>query len=286
MKKSIVAGMALGFMFGLMVTAVQANPLVNGLGGTAGFGENFLAANDDGSTGAIDISTVFSGGLNFFGTTYSSLYVNNNGNVTLNSAMSTYTPFSLVGDTGNPLFAPFFADVDTGNGAQPATPGGTSTGSNLAWYDLDTTNGVFTATWDDVGFYDENVSSLNAFQLQLTDRSADFSNGDFDITFVYEDIGWTLGEASDEDHARAGWNSGNGTDFEEMGQSGNVPALTSLDTNPGMITWEVRNGAVVPLPDPLPDPGGSSPVPEPATMLLFGTGLVGLMGSRLRRRKK
>lgn len=30
--------------------------------------------------------------------------------------------------------------------------------------------------------------------------------------------------------------------------------------------------------------GGSSPVPEPATMILFGTGLMGLIGSRARRR--
>ena len=30
--------------------------------------------------------------------------------------------------------------------------------------------------------------------------------------------------------------------------------------------------------------GGSSPVPEPATMILFGSGLMGLIGSRVRRR--
>jgi hypothetical protein len=34
------------------------------------------------------------------------------------------------------------------------------------------------------------------------------------------------------------------------------------------------------------DGGGSDPVPEPATLLLFGTGLAGLIGSKIRKKKK
>jgi len=41
-----------------------------------GFNSSTLPANDDGSTGLVSIG--FS--ANFFGTTYTSLYVNNNGN--------------------------------------------------------------------------------------------------------------------------------------------------------------------------------------------------------------
>src|SRR5262245_733634 len=124
--------------------------LVNGLGGSAGFGEFSLPRNDDGSTSFINLTSVFgSQGINFFGHYYTGLYVNNNGSVTFNSATSAFTPSAITGATNNPIIAPFWADVDTRGaapGASGATPGGTSTGSNLLYYDLDTINGVFTAT--------------------------------------------------------------------------------------------------------------------------------------------
>src|SRR2546423_7635409 len=57
----------------------------------AGFQANTLPANDDGSTGLVPIG--FS--LDFFGATYDHLYVNNNGNVTFDGSLITFTPFGL-----------------------------------------------------------------------------------------------------------------------------------------------------------------------------------------------
>ena len=76
---------------------------------------NVLPANDDGSTGEIQLPFA----ANFFGDVYSSLYVNNNGNVTFTGPQSQYTPFTIDADTP-PIIAPFFADVDTrGAGSRP-----------------------------------------------------------------------------------------------------------------------------------------------------------------------
>ena len=59
--------------------------MTTGLGGPAGYGENVFSttaktvgSNDDGAV-AVDISSVFGSGLNFYGTNYSQLYVNSNG---------------------------------------------------------------------------------------------------------------------------------------------------------------------------------------------------------------
>ncbi|MHC4883925.1 MAG: flagellin N-terminal helical domain-containing protein, partial [Planctomycetota bacterium] len=217
--------------------------LINGLGGAAGFGENTFAANDDGSV-FVNLAPIIPDGLNFYGTNYTGLWINNNGNVTFNGAQAAFTPTAITGATGNPIIAPFFADVDTRGAAGGATPGGASTGANVVYYDLDAVNNVFTVTWDDVGYFNTKVDKFNAFQLRIHDQG----NGDFDVEIRYEDINWTTGDSSGGTNglggtvARMGWSSGNGTDFDEFEEAGIQADVLGLGGSNRY--FEVRNGGL------------------------------------------
>jgi VCBS repeat-containing protein len=248
---------------------VSGHVLVNGLGsaagvtagagGTATFGENVVALGDDNSTAAILISSVFSSGLNFFGTNYTSLFINNNGNISFGAAVSTFTPSGIPAGT-TPMIAPFWADVMTNSAPGTWTnDGGHSTGSDRVFYDLDTVNHIFTVTWDDVGYYNNHETPADSFQLQLIDEGS----GNFDIVFRYENIGWTTGDASGglnglnnpanppSSAAHAGYTSGDLVHFAELLQSGNQNALLALPTTTGNTgvtgewVFQVRNGVVV-----------------------------------------
>jgi hypothetical protein len=210
---------------------LPAQDLINGLGGAAGFGENQLPRGDDASNVQVDITSVFPGGINYFGTVYTRIWVNTNGNITFDAQNTNFTPQNITAGSAR-IIAPFYADVDTRGGASTATPGGTSTGSNLVYYDLDPGTGTFTVTWDDVGYYAQRTNLLNAFQLRLR-RSA---GGGFTIEFRYEAINWTTGAANGGVNglggtiATAGWSSGNGVDFFALPQSGDQAAMLALDT--------------------------------------------------------
>jgi len=67
------------------------------------FTGNTLTANDDGSTALVNLGF----NIDFFGLQTASLFVNNNGNVTFDQTMETYTPFGLQ-NTNRQLLAPFF----------------------------------------------------------------------------------------------------------------------------------------------------------------------------------
>ena len=126
---AIAGATATGTVPSSAVTATAASylnatthDLINTLGGSAGFGLNSLGGNDDGSSGAINLDAIFgASGLNFFGTHYHFLFINNNGNVTFNSPSSTFTPFQINAGVP-PMIAPFMADVDTREVQQPQRP--------------------------------------------------------------------------------------------------------------------------------------------------------------------
>ena len=217
----------------------------------AGFRQTSLARNDDDSSSEQQIGFT----LNFFGRTRSSLFVNNNGNVTFGGGLSEFTPFGLTG-TQVEIIAAFFADVDT-----------TNTGSRLVTFGQDTVSGrrAFGVNYIDVGYFDAHADKLNSFQLILIDRS-DTGAGNFDIEFNYDRILWETGDASDGVNgfggvsAAVGYSNGSGLpgtyselpgsrvpgSFLDSGPASLVRNSLNSGGVPGRYVFNVRFGAVTP----------------------------------------
>ena len=177
--------------------------------------------------------------LNFFGTNYSQLFLNNNGNVTFDSRLADFTPFNLF-TAGRVIIAPFFADVDTRNPS-----------SALVTYGSSPDGKTFCVDWVGVGYYSEHADKFNSFQLLLTDRS-DVSSGDFDITFNYGPMTWETGDADGGTGgiggipARAGFSAGTGNpgSSDELAGAGVTGAL--LDGGAQSLAQSSRNAGGVP----------------------------------------
>jgi len=221
-----------------------------------GFDEFEIDRNDDGSSPQVPIGF----DISLFGKNESMCWVNNNGNITFDSRLSTYTPNPLQ-DLGRAIIAPFWADVDT-----------RAEESDIVSYSYgtETVNGhlAFGVNWVNVGYYNRKSDKLNSFQLILIERE-DIAAGDFDIEFNYNRILWETGDASSGVNGYGGFPSRsgltNGIDRTiELAHSGETLVQLDFDPNtelpnlltgliyrsrnsplPGRFTFQVRSGAVI-----------------------------------------
>jgi len=188
--------------------------LIDGLGGPAGYGTSEVPVGDDMSaTVTVDITPAFPTGIDFFGTTYTQIHVNTNGNITFESRFGSFTPTAFPG-APQPLVAPWWGDGDT-RGVVPDPPG-----ANRIYYVVEPDRVI--VTWYLLGYFGSHTDLLNSFQLVLTpprDPRPDDPPNAFDLEIRYARCEWTTGDASGGAMglggvpAQAGYDVGDGVNF-------------------------------------------------------------------------
>ncbi len=133
---------------------------------------------DDGSSPPVSLG--FS--ANWFGTSYDSIYVNNNGGIAFDDGRGGFSDWGTIDltTTTRPLVLPLFTDIDTRNAATsavtygPLSAAGNSTFGSASGYCIN---------WVNVGEY-SNSGVKFSFQLLILNRTG----GDIDLVFNYDKV--------------------------------------------------------------------------------------------------
>ena len=160
--------------------------------------------NDDGSLFIPNLGFTFS----FCGSFYNDAYINTNGNLSFGQAVAQFSPDGFPYDV--PMVAPFWADVDTRN-----------TDCGQAWYRI--FPNYMIVSWEEVGWYNQQCSELNTFQVIISDGTAPIIGVGNNIQMRYGDMQWTTGSASGGgpfggSAATVGFNSGDNINYEQVGR--------------------------------------------------------------------
>ena len=236
--------------------------VMTGGGNAAGVG-SASGRNDDGFSGPISLGYTLA---NFFGQDYSSIYINNNGNVTFGSGLAAYTPSGPEGAT-QPVIAPFFADVDTRGSL-----------SGVVYVNQSIANETI-ITWDHVGYYSSHDDKLDTFQLVIRGDAYDTPEGEGQIGFFYGGMQWETGDASNGSGgfggspAAVGFGDGNQQGYTLEGSLSN--GISSIVDHESIWFDVNSSGTPVPVP-PLP----AVPEPGPVGMLLAGLATLAAVARR------
>jgi cysteine-rich repeat protein len=241
----------------LLGFAAQANgqaALLDGFGGPAGYGAELDVVND-GASGPLELGDLFPQGLDYFGTVYTDLYLNENGNLSFGRDYSAFVPLEFPLQGRPPMITPFWSDIDLCwdqfTWVCPLPPDI----DNAVYLHLDTAGGRVIMTWHEVGYSPVGKDKANSFQLIITARP-EVAATSFDIEFRYENIEWTApckrqvdgGLDCDQVDAQAGFDAGDGINFVKLPGSftsdiANLVTTTNVGEN-GVWRYQVRDGVV------------------------------------------
>ncbi|XP_056399354.1 alpha-tectorin-like [Hyla sarda] len=214
-------------------------------------GDKLNPAEDDGTSGEIPLSREFK----FFGKSYKSLHVNNNGVISFNMAVSQYTPDPFPLTNGEAFVTPYWGDVDNDLGGNVWHRESTDPdllhrisedmAQHLPNLHFKAT-WAFVATWDKVAYYGSASKKVNTFQAVLTTDGFNYI-----AILNYGEIQWTTGTASEGDPetglggipAQAGFNSGDETHYFNIPGSRtneilNIPSTSNVNY-PGRWVFQV-----------------------------------------------
>lgn len=181
-----------------------------------------LTLGDDDSTPLIPLGFTFT----LYGTTYNSLYINSNGNISFTRPVDNFSgsgfPFEV------PLIAPFWADVDM------EVPG-----SGNVWFKI--YDDRIVVTWDKVAYYGAtNAALTNTFQVVLRKGNSSQENN---VSFAYGDMQWTTGNASGGvdgfggELATVGINRDRTSPYVQLGRFNLADASHPNATDPSGVYW-------------------------------------------------
>ncbi|MFN8699922.1 MAG: T9SS type A sorting domain-containing protein [Flavobacteriales bacterium] len=171
--------------------------------------------NDDGFSAAIELPFSFS----FYGTEHTSVFINNNGNLSFGNGYSTFSASGFP-TSPFPMISAYWADVDTRNSE-----------SGLVYYKV--LDNALIVRYHEVGYFPQMADQVNDFQMILTDGTSELVGNGHTISFCYGDMQWSTGTA-----ATVGANAGDDVNALQIGRfNENAEAYDGPYGNPDNVDF-------------------------------------------------